>query len=137
LTESAVVTPHTNAAGPGRLLNRTAGFAANLNLKAGQVLILGPPSSFPRSGSILQLRLPVPTGAVHTAEDPAAFFNAVADNPAPTVRTLGRKSVNRTLEAVENVRGTSENHLEGLVVIVSANFTESHKKDESDEVRAA
>lgn len=65
---------------------------------------------------------------MNAAEDLAIFFNAVTDNPASTVRTLGRQGVYRALEAVEYVRCSREGHLEGLVVVVSANFTESHKK---------
>jgi hypothetical protein len=72
-----------------------------------------------------------------TAEDFAFFFNAVANNPTPAVRTLGRQGMNCALEAVEHMRLAGEGHLERFVVIISANFTESHKMSGSIEVRLA
>lgn len=60
------------------------------------------------------------------------LLNAVADNPASTVRALGRQGMYRALEAVEYVRCSRESYLEGLVVVISANFTESHKESGFD-----
>jgi hypothetical protein len=74
-------------------------------------------------------------GTMDTAEDLAILFNAVTDNPASAVRTLGCQGMNRALEAIEHVRASSEGYLEGFVVIVSANFTEGHRTDESQGVR--
>jgi hypothetical protein len=63
---------------------------------------------------------------MNTAEDLSFFFNAVSDDPAAAVRALGRQGMNRAFETVEYMRCPRESHLEGLVVVVSANFTKSH-----------
>ena len=74
-------------------------------------------------------------GTMDTAEYLAVFFDAVTDNPASAVRTLRSQGMNCAFEAVEHVRGACERYLEGLVVVVSANFTESHRTIGSPEVR--
>jgi hypothetical protein len=64
---------------------------------------------------------------MHAAEDLPVFFDSMTDNSASAVGTLGCQGVNRAFEAVEYVRHTGNRHFEGLIVVVSANFTESHK----------
>jgi hypothetical protein len=61
------------------------------------------------------------------AKDLSVFFNAMSDNPASAVRALGRQGMDRALKAVEYMRCSRESHLEGLIVVISANFTEGHK----------
>src|SRR5262249_12013894 len=65
-------------------------------------------------------------GAAGAAGEGAARFDAVTDDRAAAVRALRRQAVNRALEAVEDVRFPRDFHLEGLVVVVSADFTDGH-----------
>jgi len=51
----------------------------------------------------------------------------VADDFAPAMIAFRRDYVDRTLEAVEDVRFALEPDLERLVVVVSAMFTLSHE----------
>jgi hypothetical protein len=50
----------------------------------------------------------------------------VANDLAPAMLAHRGQFVNRALEAVERVGVTGSDHLEGQVVVISANFTSSH-----------
>jgi hypothetical protein len=56
-----------------------------------------------------------------------ACFEAVADDPAFTVRACRRERMNRALEAVEDVRASRPHDLEALVVVVSAYLARCHE----------
>jgi hypothetical protein len=56
-----------------------------------------------------------------------AILHAVADDFAPAMIAFWRDHVDRTLEAVKDVRFALEADLKRLVVVVSAMFTFRHK----------
>ena len=53
-------------------------------------------------------------------------FSAMAQDPAAAVVAGGRELIDRTLEAVEDVRLSGQRNLECLVVAVAANFAGRH-----------
>ena len=53
-------------------------------------------------------------------------FNAVPDDLAPAVVADGGELMNRALKAVERVMLSAHHHLEGLVILVFANFACRH-----------
>src|SRR5262245_41313317 len=77
------------------------------------------------SGAIPELLHAGDLGAMGAAEDAALLLQAVADDAAAAVGAHRREGLDGALEAVERVRGASHRHLEGLVVVVSADFTGS------------
>src|SRR5262245_47598255 len=79
-----------------------------------------------RSGSVADLDDPALVCAVRAAEETAAGFDAVADDLAAAVLAHRRHGVDGALEAVEGVGHLIHDHLEGLVVVVPADFTPSH-----------
>src|ERR671910_466200 len=66
------------------------------------------------------------TGAVGATEDVPVGFNSVTYDPAAAVYAGGRKCMYRALEAVERVGCVSCANLEGFVIVVSADITDSH-----------
>ena len=64
------------------------------------------------------------------AVERAVRFDAVPDDLAVAVRARWREEMNRTLEAVEGVRCAALHHLEGLVVVVTADLTLSHRSSD-------
>ena len=63
---------------------------------------------------------------MNTAINTAVLLNSVSDNFASAVRTNRRQSVDRTLETVEGVMFSLHHHVEGLVILVFANFACRH-----------
>jgi hypothetical protein len=78
------------------------------------------------SYAITQLRHALLLGAMGATEDPAIRLYAVADDPALAMSACWRESVDGALEAIENVCPAFGSHLERLVIVVSANFTDRH-----------
>jgi hypothetical protein len=64
--------------------------------------------------------------AVGAAIEGALRFDAMADDPALTVRTRRRERMNCAFEAIENVGLPGVNDFEGLVVIVPADLALGH-----------
>jgi hypothetical protein len=65
--------------------------------------------------------------AVIAAEHASLGFESVADDAHPTVSARGRETVNRALEAVEDMPPMGNQNFEGLVVVVAADFTDRHR----------
>jgi len=63
---------------------------------------------------------------VDTAEDFFLFFHAVPDDPASAMRAARRKRLYRAFEAIKDMTLPGHNHLERLVIVVSASLTISH-----------
>ena len=63
---------------------------------------------------------------MYAAENLSRFLDAVADDPTAAAWTTRCERLDRALEAVEGVTLFAENDLEGLVVVISADFTWSH-----------
>jgi hypothetical protein len=66
-------------------------------------------------------------GAIGAAKYLRAVFHAVTNDFAPAMITFRRDHMDRTLEAVEDVRFSLEPDLERFVVVVSAMFAFGHK----------
>jgi hypothetical protein len=64
---------------------------------------------------------------VRAAKHRAVAFKAMANDSTLAMFAAGRQGVNRTFEAVESVRFSLHNYFKRFVVIVSADFTCSHK----------
>jgi hypothetical protein len=77
--------------------------------------------------TIAQPTFPTLSRAIGTAKHSAAVFNSVPDNFAVAMLAFGCDHMDRTLEAVEDVRLSSEADLECLIVFVSAMFTLRHR----------
>src|SRR5438034_1923369 len=77
-------------------------------------------TSIGASGAILEAAFMV--GAMGTAIDRTAGFDAVTDDLASAMRTVRRHGVNGAFEAVEGHGPTSQAHLDRLVVIVAADL---------------
>jgi hypothetical protein len=76
---------------------------------------------------VLQLRAAtIRTGAMRAAEDLALSFDAMTDDLATAVWTGGRERMDGAFEAVECMRLPSDDHVETLIVVISANFTLRH-----------
>jgi len=65
-------------------------------------------------------------GAIGAAEKCFLRFDAVTDNFAAAMRADGRKFVNGTLEAIENVPVARRNNFKRQIIIVAANFALRH-----------
>src|SRR6185295_1775204 len=85
-----------------------------------------PPLRRRSSDAVRQSGLAALLGAVDAAVDRARRLDAVADDAAAAVLATRRQGVDRALEAVEDVGRTLHHHLEGLIVVVSADFTSRH-----------
>jgi hypothetical protein len=70
-------------------------------------------------------------GTMAAAIDRAVGFDAVPNDVAIAVGTLGRQCVDRALEAVERMALALGNNLERFVIIVSANFAACHGSSSS------
>jgi hypothetical protein len=70
--------------------------------------------------------MPVGASAMDAAENLPLFFHPMSDDPAPTMRTLRRKRLNGAFEAVENMAFVPDGYFEGLVIVISADFTGRH-----------
>jgi hypothetical protein len=68
------------------------------------------------------------TGAVRATEELAAGLHAMADDLAATVGARRRQPMDRALEAVEYVSGTGHLHLEGALILVSADLAFRHDR---------
>jgi hypothetical protein len=66
-------------------------------------------------------------GAVRTTVERATRFHTVPDDLATTVGARRCKCMDGALETVERVRALRSDHLERLVVIVSADITFRHQ----------
>jgi hypothetical protein len=66
------------------------------------------------------------SGAIGTAKYSGAVFDPVPNNFAVAMMGFRSDHVDRTLEAVEDVRFVFESDLERLVVVVSTMFAFSH-----------
>src|ERR1044071_1345860 len=64
--------------------------------------------------------------AVRAAIERPVRLDAVADDHAAAMRTARRELVNRALETVERSAALRPRHLEGFVVVVSANIAFRH-----------
>lgn len=62
-------------------------------------------------------------GAIRAAKKVAPGFHTVADDSAAAVLAFWRERVNGTFETIEVMRDPVHQDLDGLVVIVAANFT--------------
>jgi hypothetical protein len=67
------------------------------------------------------------SGAIGAAKYFRAILHAVSDDFAPAMIAFWRDHVDRTLEAIEDVRFALERDLKRLVVVVPAMFTPSHE----------
>ena len=65
-------------------------------------------------------------GAVSAAENRVVAFHAMPHDLAAAMGAWRGESVDRTLEAIERMRHAIAPHGETLVVVVSANLTDSH-----------
>src|SRR5215471_6243925 len=81
----------------------------------------------PGSDTIAQPVFAALSGAIGAAKYFRAILHAVADDFAPAMIAFRRDHVDRTLEAVEDVRFALERDLKRLVVVVPAMFTLSHE----------
>jgi hypothetical protein len=66
------------------------------------------------------------TGTVRATVESVADLHAMADDLAPAMFASRGQSVDRTLEAIEGVRATAHDHLEGFVVVIAADFALRH-----------
>jgi hypothetical protein len=66
-------------------------------------------------------------GAMRAAIETAAALDAMADDLATAMFTLGSQGVDGTFKTIKVMRLTVDKNLEGFVVFVSANFTAIHK----------
>ena len=64
--------------------------------------------------------------AVGAAEIPTFRFDPVPDDAAAAMVAFGSKGVDGTLEAIESVRPIVHNDHKRFVVVVSADFANSH-----------
>ena len=71
------------------------------------------------------------------AENLSVSFNAVPNNPAIAMRANRRQRVDGTLEAIECVTLTADDHFKCLVIFVFANLTCSHTQISRAEKLAA
>ena len=79
-----------------------------------------------RLNAILDFADPFLIRTVNAAVEVPVRFDPVANDSAPAV-TAGRgQGMDRTFEAVEAVRFSRHHHIERLVIVVSANFTNAH-----------
>ena len=62
------------------------------------------------------------------AEDFSSLLHAVTDDPALAMQTNRCQRVDRTLEAIERMMLSGNNHLKGLVILIFTNFACSHTK---------
>ena len=62
------------------------------------------------------------------AEDFSSLLHAVTDDPAVAMRADRCQRVDRTLEAIEGMMLSGNNHFKGLVIFIFTNFACSHTK---------
>src|SRR5215471_10629455 len=78
--------------------------------------------------AVLQVSNTFLFGAKCRAENDAGLaFDAVTDNPATAVITRRRQFVNGAFKAIERVRCTGHRDFKRLVILISANFTRTHR----------
>jgi len=63
---------------------------------------------------------------MRTAEEAAAHFDAMANDPASAVLANRGNGLNGALETVECVARAGRNQVKTLVVVISTNFTNWH-----------
>src|SRR6266566_7543366 len=63
---------------------------------------------------------------IGTAEEGPVYLYSMTNNAAATVTTGRSQGSNCTFKAVEDMRVTSHDHLKGLIVIITTQFTPSH-----------
>jgi hypothetical protein len=66
------------------------------------------------------------SGARGATEDAAVRLDAMPDHPASAMSAYWRESLDGAFEAVKDVCHSLGSHLERLVIVVSANFTDRH-----------
>jgi len=66
-------------------------------------------------------------GAMSAAINVSAGLHAMSNNPASAVLALWRERVDGTFEAIEIMGNPIHHDLDRFVVLVSANFTRTHK----------
>jgi len=64
---------------------------------------------------------------VRTAVEKTCLLDSMADDFAPAMDAYGSQSMDCTLKAIERVRDTMHGHIERFIIVVSADFTTSHK----------
>ncbi len=67
------------------------------------------------------------TRTMGTTIDRGIYLHSVSDNPAAAVRAGGRQRLNRTFKRIKCMRLAPDKNLKGLIVVVSAGFTNWHK----------
>jgi hypothetical protein len=81
----------------------------------------------PAASDVIRHRLDSPlSGTVGAAEKGPLRLHAVTHDFAPAVIAYRSQLVDGTLEAVEGVRMTGGDYLEGEIVVVTADFASSH-----------
>ncbi len=75
---------------------------------------------------IYRLMHPLLACAIGAAVEGVVCFNTVADDLTTTVIAHRRQLLDRTLEAVEDVRLSRRDDLKGEMIIIAADFTLSH-----------
>jgi hypothetical protein len=63
---------------------------------------------------------------MRAAEEAAAHFHSMANDPAPAVLADRSYGLNGALETVECVPRAGGDHLKTFVVVISTNFTNCH-----------
>src|SRR5262245_23478944 len=92
-----------------------------------------PAGSDPSRGAILDAFHALLLGAMGAAEDLAVRLDAMADDPAVAVGAMGRHGLDGAFEAVEGHRPASLRHVQGLVIVVTANVAARHRGTPSGE----
>jgi hypothetical protein len=75
---------------------------------------------------IFKLGRPIGARTVGAAEDFSTLLDPMPYNSAPASGTLWRQRMDRAFQAVEDVTLVTYQDFEGLVVVISANFTTCH-----------
>ena len=74
---------------------------------------------------------------MRTAEEPAAAFDAVADDLALTVLADRGELVDCAFEAVEDVPLTGRDHFEAQLIVISADFALCHARETTKRTQIA
>jgi hypothetical protein len=95
---------------------------------AGDVICPDPQSSActGKSRPVLKFAMAISASAMDAAKNLPLFFHPMPDDPASTMRTLRRERLNGAFEAVENMAFVPDGYFEGLVIVISADFTGRH-----------
>src|SRR5918994_1686618 len=86
----------------------------------------GKPRALVRLNPVLEARDSFLLRTIRATKDPPVRLDAVPDDPAAAVRAGRSDGMDRAFEAVEGERRARNRDLEGLVVLVPADFTSAH-----------